>query len=373
MTLPDVCTAWASLLQLTHTPSDGVQLDYAGVNTTSLRFAVNRPLADDERRAQLDVSRSAGIQARSGLSVIRFNSAFMEVVDRWYPVKGFNVWLSLLGALVFIPTSAYLLIHVIIMGEPFKEDERWILWCFWAFIVPVSVFILAGIVWLFRSECFRWTHYPIRLDRVNRKVHFFRQDGTVASGDWDRLFFFVGESTTPPIGRTNDIRVHFLSDDGKTVLQTYSLGYEYMGGLQDLLGLWEFLRLYMEGEDDVIERLCKEIPFCMPIHDRKEGFVFGVVRTFANFIHWPWLHLLASLPFSFISLGRWLAMTTSRVPQWPSEVEATCVIDKADRFQLDWRNNAPLGFLDRTWPLICTMVGIASGIYIVYLIERSLG
>lgn len=259
-------------------------MDYAGIDARNLRFAVNRPLTVAEERGRLNISAPIGMPVRSGLSVIRISASYLEVVDRWYPVKGFNVWLSVLGALAFVPTSTYLLINLIISGEPFKEDERWILWCFWAFIAPLSLFILAGIVWLFRSECFRWTHYPIRLDRVSRKVHFFRQNGTVATGDWDRLFFFIGESTTPPIGRTHDIRTHFLSEDGETVLETFSLGYEYMGSRQDLLELWEFIRQYMEGNDEVVARLCTSVQICIPVHDRKEGFSFGVVRTFAGLI-----------------------------------------------------------------------------------------
>lgn len=348
-------------------------MDYAGIDARNLRFAVSRPLTAAEEDERLDVSASVGVPARSGLSVIKFSSTCLELVDRWYPVKGFNVWLSVMGALAFVPTSSYLFVNLILLGEPFREDERWILWCFWLFIAPVSLFILAGIVWLFRSECFRWTHYPIRLDRVNRKVHFFRQDGTVASGDWNRLFFCIGESTTPPIGRTHDIRAHFLSDDRKTVLETFSLGYEYMGERSDLLGLWEFIRLYMQGGDAELEHLCGEVGFYLPIHDRKEGFVFGVVRTFAGLVHWPWLHVVSCLPFSFIALGRWVAMTTSRIPAWPTEVEGGAGVDRADPWQRDWRDNPRLGFLDKAWPMICTAIGVVMGTAIVSAIWRSTG
>lgn len=348
-------------------------MDYAGIDARNLRFAVNRSLTADEEREQLKVSVPVGIPACSGLSVIRFSASYLELVDRWYPVKGFNVWLSVLGALAMIPTSLYLLFNLIIFGEPFKEEERWILWCFWAFIVPVSSFILAGIVWLFRSECFRWTHYPIRLDRTGRKVHFFRQDGTVATGDWDRLFFFIGEATTPPLGKTHDIRAHFLSEDGRTVLETFSVGYVYMGDRRDLLGLWEFIRQYMEGDDEVVARNCAEVPICIPVHDRKEGFVFGVVRTFAGLIHWPWLHLAACLPFSFIAIGRWVAMSTCRIPVWPNEIENDGAVTGKDRWQRDWRDNPRLGFLEKTWPLICTATGVGAGLCIIYMIERSLG
>lgn len=347
-------------------------MDYAGIDARNLRFPVNRPLTEAERKEQLDPTRSTGVAPRIGLSLIKFNSTYIELVDRWYPVKGFNVWLSIMGALAFVPTSLYMIVKLIILGEPFAEDERWILWCFWAVIVPLSLFILGGIVWLFRSECFRWTHYPMRVDRRSRQIHFFRQDGTVATGAWDRLFFFIGESTTPPIGRTNDLRVHFLSDDGATVVETFSLGYEFMGGRQDLLGIWEFIREYMESSEAKLTGLSRMAPIYMPIHDRKEGFVFGVVRTFANFSRWPWLHLVFSLPYSFIGMARWLAMTTSRIPVWPAGVNASSAIKEDDPHRRDWRDNPPLGFVDDKWPLICTAIGVLTAIWILYAIKQAL-
>lgn len=325
-------------------------MDYAGINARNLRFPVNRPLTEAERNEQLDPTRSTGVAPRIGLSLVKFNSTYIELVDRWYPVKGFNVWLSVMGALAFAPTSLYLLINLIILGEPFREDERWILWCFWIVIVALSIFIIGGIVWLFRSECFRWTHYPMRVDRRSRQIHFFRQDGTAATGAWDRLFFLIGESTTPPIGKTNDLRVHILSEDGATVAETFSLGYEYLGERQDLLGIWEFIRQYMQGSEDD----------------------FGVIRTFATFARFPLLQLVFSFPYSFIAMGRWLAMATSRVPRWPAEIEEVSMVGDQDRCRRDWRDNPPLGFMDKTWPLICTAVGVLTATWILYVIEQAL-
>ena len=92
-------------------------MDYAGIDARNLRFAVNRPLTAAEENQRLDVSASVGVPARSGLSVIRFSSTCLELVDRWYPVKGFNVWLSVMGALAFVPTSSYLFVNLILLGE----------------------------------------------------------------------------------------------------------------------------------------------------------------------------------------------------------------------------------------------------------------
>ncbi|MHC1651892.1 hypothetical protein ACODUL_01160 [Stenotrophomonas maltophilia] len=150
------------------------------------------------------------------------------------------------------------------------------------------------------------------------------------------------------------------------------MGYEYMGERSDLLGLWEFIRLYMQGGDAEVEHLCGEVGFYLPIHDRKEGFVFGVVRTFAGLVHWPWLHLFFCLPFSFIALGRCVAMSTCRIPVWPKAVEIEGVVTEDDHLRRDWRDNPTFGFLERTWPLTCTALGVVAGFYIIYLIERSL-
>jgi len=49
--------------------------------------------------AQLDPTRSTGVAPRIGLSLVKFNSTYIELVDRWCPVKGFNVWLSVMEAL----------------------------------------------------------------------------------------------------------------------------------------------------------------------------------------------------------------------------------------------------------------------------------
>lgn len=74
-------------------------MDYAGIDARNLRFPVNRPLTQAERMAQLDPTRSTGVAPRIGLSLVKFNSTRIELVDRWYPVKGFNVWLSVMEAL----------------------------------------------------------------------------------------------------------------------------------------------------------------------------------------------------------------------------------------------------------------------------------
>ena len=61
----------------------------------------------------------------------------------------------------------------------------------------------------------------------------------------------------------------------------------------------------------------------------------GFMRLLLNMNGHPFGQLLFS-PFYFISsLGRWIAMRTSKIPQWPQWVEEACVIDPNDPYNRD--------------------------------------
>jgi hypothetical protein len=113
-------------------------------------------------------------------------------------------------------------------------------------------------------------------------------------------------------------------------------------------------------------------PMYTPVHDRKEGFVFGVIRKFATFARFLLLQLVFSFPYSFIAMGRWLAMATNRIHRWPAEMEVASMVGDQDRYCRDWRDNPPLGFMDKTWPLICTAVGVLTAAWIRYAIKQAL-
>ena len=45
----------------------------------------------------------------------------------------------------------------------------------------------AASIWVACLELFRWTYYPIALDRKHRQIHVFRLDGTTLSVPWDQV------------------------------------------------------------------------------------------------------------------------------------------------------------------------------------------
>lgn len=67
-------------------------MDYAGLDYRNIRFPLDRPLTEAERVARYKQKDANNASPMDFLSVIGFNSHYMDVVDRWYPIKGFNTW-----------------------------------------------------------------------------------------------------------------------------------------------------------------------------------------------------------------------------------------------------------------------------------------
>ena len=52
-------------------------------------FRVDRPLDDYEIANRFDIKKAASGQVVYDLSILKFNSTFVECVDRWYSMRGF--------------------------------------------------------------------------------------------------------------------------------------------------------------------------------------------------------------------------------------------------------------------------------------------
>ena len=337
-------------------------MNYTGLGRFN-RYKTDRPLMDQEREDRLDRGKRSGFEPQDALTTIRVNSTYLEMVDRWYAQKGIAVWLGLLGV---IPIAIWIMAMV---AGIYRRGEIGG-WIFMAFMLLLTVPLLLGFLYGFRLEAFRWTHYPIRLNRKTRQVHVFRQDGTVLTAPWDELFLCIGSSKPPLAGEETDVRAHVLDEDGQTVRETHTLGYAYLRGQAATGCQWEFMRRYME-EPDFVGVAHEHVELANPVHDRREGFVFGVMRSFGIASKFPPLQIVMSPVLTLNALGRWIAMVTSKIPQWPADVEAACAIAADDPYRKDWRDNARLGFWDLWWPLICFVIGaIAVGWGVMWLVEK---
>jgi hypothetical protein len=297
------------------------------------KFPVNRLLNEREIAHRLFVDKPSPSKPWYQISVIRMNSTYLECVDKFFQNKGM---LSTGSITAFIMLSIFALA---ILSLPFTDwdvvtQKRAI-----AMIVFSSAaFIGIAIFWfgLFRYEFRRFTHYPMRFNRKNRKVYVTRLDGTVMIESWDKLFFEV-----VPLHKgtdLSDIRGHRLAEDGRTVLETFALAFYGEKRNKNMYCQWEFIRRYMEEGP---QAFMDDIEIIMDVADRRETFWNGYSRLAAEDGARGGIEEIIFFPVNFwYSLGRWVAMQSSKIPVWPPEVEAECQIDPDDPYIRDRDNLA---------------------------------
>jgi hypothetical protein len=170
-----------------------------------------------------------------------------------------------------------------------------------------------------------YTHYPIRFNRITRKVYVFRHNGPsgVVTLEWDKAYWFIGRSQSGS-SSTYDLRCHVLDYDG-IIRFTFAVGH-FADTRAEILQHWEMIRRYMEESPD-------RLPFpplaivtsteptwrnCMTI---QVGGMSGHSAVF----------MLMTVPWAFF---RWISQKTCRRPVWPAEVEAVCQIPLDDPYRI---------------------------------------
>ncbi len=297
-------------------------MEYTGLIN---KYKINRPLSKLDKDNQLNQKQRLEIKTSHELTVIEINSNYIEVVDKFFYWKGGMttgcvMLLSLLGVTVI--SFLYLVVFI-------KHAD------IGAWLVLLFVFIASSpLIWLFtktiRKEA-NYTHYPMRFNRKTRQVHVFRQDGTVLTAQWDKLFI----TQVPVTQRYWEFQCHVLDTDGETILETFALpalGYGERGR-DEYKGYWEFIRRYMEeGPASVYN----EITGCLPIKQQKEPFSFIYHRlaySMGSFHPFILFYYLFDVP------GRLLAMHFCKIPQWPAEIDAQCVVEANDPYFKDASSN----------------------------------
>ncbi|GJH25388.1 DUF6708 domain-containing protein [Caballeronia novacaledonica] len=292
-------------------------------------YPVNRKLTTEDKNNQLFQNERLDITPFYNASTIKFNSTFMELVDRWFIYRGYVTFCSLF----FIALTVSMTCIALTVPEwhlvPTSTDWQGIvLW--WAICSPFWAYML----WILRKESFRWTHYPIRFNYRKRMVYVFCLDGVIRSAKWDDLFFTISRcrrSYTPGSGpQIWDIRGHALKADQETVEWTFALHGDSEDPRQ-LKNGWEFVRRYMEEGPKAV---FGDVHWCHDVATRRETFREGLFALNLNLNGLPRLIQYVSAPVVWlISIGRVFAIRTSKIPQWPAEIEAKCRIDACDPYQ----------------------------------------
>ena len=279
------------------------------------------------------------------LSVIKFNSTFLELADISYGLRGVHTLICLGFALSFLATAAAGAACPVAM---YLSDRSLlgfdILFCGFAVVMAAVFGALGFTIWRLGvwSSFFKLTHVPVRFNRRNRRVYFMRDDGRTLSASWDRGVVVVPAS--------RGLKIYVLDEeDGagnrpyyeRAILGEFSVG--AVNKYSDVFGLWELLRRYMD-EDDGPALAQRVGPVCLPIAEKREPWVWSWHWVGYEY-RWP---VLKSLLFWFTipaALLRVLALATCRRPVWPPEVEAECRIEPGDPLVRDEGGNPPLSWL----------------------------
>lgn len=305
------------------------------------RDSGDRPLTDEERALQLKQKQRLDIEPHDNLCVIKLNSTYLESVDKWFAWRGLitGVMLVMMACAVGFYGA---MVHVVWTRGPHvgpAADDVLVL----SSVALIICLFLAGLTWGLRKESFAYTHYPMRFNRKTRMVHVFRPGGTVLSVPWDALFFTLGY--LPKWGEW-EVRCHLMAPDKNTVRATFALSYRGTSNVSSAFtryghasehdfvrAHWEFVRRYME---DGPQAVASRLEFCMPVDTRRESFQVGMARVFANISGAPLpLYWLVAPLCLFVGLFRPFAMRTSRIPQWPAEIEAASTIEPADPYAIE--------------------------------------
>ncbi|WP_148043955.1 DUF6708 domain-containing protein [Massilia aurea] len=304
------------------------------------RYQVNRPLSKAELNNQLAQKEKLDIEPYSNLCVIKMNSTFLESVDKWY------AWRGSLSVFALPPIVTVLVILAGMILEAFAKSDGLKLQSYdietmLALTMCLMPMFFIGI-WLLRKEWFSLTHYPVRFNRKKQLVHVFHTDGTVSTTPWDEIFFTLGHM---PRLHDWEIRGHILDPNTSLIQRTFSLSYtgplyldhngqrpKNLSEYDLLLAHWEFIRRYMEEGPDAVS--C-QVQFCMPLDGRKESIRIGIERMLANIacVYVP-VYLMMLPLCAIFSLNRIFAMCTSKIPEWPSEVEADCSVENDDPYAI---------------------------------------
>ena len=311
-------------------------------------YPANRPLTEDERQRQLHQKQRLEVESVYQLSVIRFNTTYMEVVDKWFAWRGV---LTSVAAMMFA-----LVVFGVGMWPYLYSTQDQVADGFWWVALAVSIVALIPLslsVWAFKTDAFRFTHFPIRLNRKTRMVHVFRTNGTVLSVPWSEVFFCI--AALPQ--RNWEIQGHVLDKDGVTVKETFAFMLWGAGerDRDELPRYWEFVRRYMEEGPASVAEI---VEYCLPIADQRESFTFGFHRTHGDAGSAPLpIQLFILLIYLVTYPGRWIAMRTSKLPVWPQKIEEACAVDANDPYRKIALTNKPI--TDHAPIYFVVVVGVA--------------
>ncbi|WP_201590621.1 DUF6708 domain-containing protein [Psychrobacter fozii] len=305
-------------------------------------------------------------------TVVQFNSTYLETTDRNEIRRGDTTALGfifgsiLLGFLYFFTP--------ITVSFLFEKDYMFFL--IWLSMLSLPIFISYFIFVILSTELFTYRHYPIRFNRENRKVYVRKYNRKIETYKWDDLVFFIAY-----LKEGMDIKAVTLEKDGTTIKSMFALAFSHADIDDSLVSYFEFIRRYMESDDQELKEVKDVVRYIYPIHHQRETIRTSIKRVALYDFYHTYLNteypkesfywhpsVLIVLPFLFLRvLGRRISMLTSIKHTFPERIESECRIDPMDVNDLN--KNLPEGNFEPKAPLWKVIVyGLATIIAIIVML-----
>jgi hypothetical protein len=184
-----------------------------------------------------------------------------------------------------------------------------------------------------RKDLFQYTHYPVRFNRITRKIYFFRHNrpGGVVVVPWGSpyAFFHIGRGGQDP--NLRDLRCHLL-DRHRQVQQTFTIGH-FWNHDDDIREQWALICRYMkDGPEHCFDDPLDRVITLSPKGTLRNCWMLVCLMMGTTFF--PLRYTLMFPIYGALTLSRWITFKTCRAPVFPPELEAECAIAPDDPYAL---------------------------------------
>ncbi|MDJ0038562.1 hypothetical protein QM637_22420, partial [Pantoea allii] len=142
-------------------------------------FKLNRPLTREEKKNRFVQGKRRKVSGEATVldldTVIRMNSSYLEVIDKFYPTKGYVASFMMAFFIMFVVTIiAFAKITII------NNDDV----SFFLFVLLLSGSSIYFFGRFLLKDWFRKTHYPVRFNRKKQLVHIYQVSGEIITVPW---------------------------------------------------------------------------------------------------------------------------------------------------------------------------------------------
>lgn len=293
-------------------------------------FKFNRVISGVERASALSADSVEGICPDDAFGLIRFNGTYMEFVDRTFKIKGMaNCAISFVVCFI----AAWMLVDPSMSLTRMEGGFFGNLGLFSILLAMSSaMFAMVWFVYL-RHDLFQYTHYPVRFNRITRKIYFFRHNGpggvTVVPWGSPYAFFHIGRGAQNR--ELRDLRCHLL-DRNQQIQRTFTIGH-FWEHEDDIREPWALICRYMQDGPEG----CYDDPRDRVITLSSDPTIRNCWLMVILMMGTALMPLRTNLMFPIygaLTLCRWLTFKTCRKPVFPPEIEAECQIGPGDPYRL---------------------------------------